>query len=346
MDKGLDMLTFLEKAETVPVIDGRTPCEYAQGHIPGAFNLPLFSDEERKKVGKTYKKSGRQDAVFEGLEYAGPKIKYLAGQAREISVNRQLLVHCWRGGMRSASMAWLFRTMDIESFILDGGYKSYRRHVLDSLETDFPFVVIGGFTGSGKTNVLRSLEEMGGQIVNLEELACHKGSAFGGIGQAVQPSNEQFENNIYTQLMNYDLKRTIWIEDESRTIGKNTLPAGIHRNIRTAPVIFLEVPHQKRIERLVHDYAGFSRKDLADAIDRIRPRLGDLNAREAIQGIMEGNFMGTAELVLRYYDKTYRFGLGKREQDRVFRLSVSGSDDGREIAEKILVFAEKNLGVE
>ena len=169
MDNGLDILTFLKKADSIPVVDVRTPAEYTQGHIPGAFNIPLFSNEERKKVGTTYTKSGRQDAIIEGLEYAGPKMKELALQASGISANKQLLVHCWRGGMRSASMAWLFRTSGIASLVLEGGYKAFRQHILDSLDGDFHFIVIGGLTGSGKTDVLHSLEEKGEQKVKLFE---------------------------------------------------------------------------------------------------------------------------------------------------------------------------------
>ena len=318
MEKGLDILTFLKKAEILPIIDVRTPAEYMQGHIPTAHNIPLFSDEERKKIGKTYKHAGQQDAIIMGLEYAGPKMKNLALRAADIAIHKELLVHCWRGGMRSASMAWLFKTTGLESQTLDGGYKAFRRHVLSFFNNDYQFIVIGGLTGSGKTDVLRALKDNEEQVIDLEQLAHHKGSAFGSLGEEMQDTNEQFENDIFWILNSLDKNRRIWIEDESRTIGRNTLPAGVHLNIRSAPLVFLDMQMNDRIERLVKDYAKFPKKDLFEAINKIRPRLGDQTARLAIKGIEEGNYQKTVELVLAYYDKTYRYGLGERDENQVF----------------------------
>ncbi len=332
-------MEFLDAAGTFPVVDVRTPSEYARGHIPEAYNIPLFSDQERKNIGTTFKLSGQQDAVVMGLEYAGPKMKKLALQASGIAVRKQLLVHCWRGGMRSASMAWLFGTVGLQSFLLEGGYKSFRRHVLESFDRDYPFVVIGGLTGSGKTEVLKMLKEMGEQVIDLEKMARHKGSAFGGLGQPVQPTNEQFENDLFHELRGLSKNRIIWIEDESRNIGRNTLPGGIHRNLRSAPMFFLDVPAGSRIERLVRDYASFGTDDLIQAVDRIRPRLGDQVARAAIEGIREGDFQKTAELVLHYYDKTYRFGLSRREKKKVFSISFEDASSSSEIAENLLIHA-------
>ena len=324
------------------MIDVRSPAEYTQGHIPAAYNIPLFSNEERKKVGKTYKQSGQKEAIVKGLEFAGPKMKKLALQASKIAINNQLLVHCWRGGMRSASMAWLFKTVGLESLLLEGGYKSFRRHVLGFLEKDYPFVVIGGLTGSGKTDVLHALENRGEQVLDLEKLACHKGSAFGGMGEKEQSTNEQFENDIFWQLCGMDMSRPIWIEDESRTIGKNTLPAGIHGCIRLAPVIFLDVSFEDRIERLVRDYAKFTKKDLYSAVLKIRPRLGDQTARHAMEGIKDGDYHKTAELVLRYYDKTYRYGLSNRDPEMVYKMSLKDASDILSTSELILDFLDQN----
>ncbi len=342
MDLVLDIGTFLEKAKTLPVIDVRTPAEYEQGHIPRARNLPLFSNEERKQVGITYKKAGQQEAIMTGLELAGPKMKSMAREVSGIAVNRQVLVHCWRGGMRSKSMAWLFGTVGIQSLILEGGYKSFRRHVLDFLEKDFPFIVLGGLTGSGKTDVLRALGQMGEQVLDLEMLAHHKGSAFGGLGQPPQNTNEQFENDLFRQLHHMDPEKSIWVEDESRNIGKNTLTAGIHRNIRTAPLVLLDVPRDQRVENLVRDYAGFPEKDLTEAVLRIRPRLGDRMAQEAVESIRSGKFRHTVERVLHYYDKTYRYGLNRREKNRVFSMLVENRSDPAELAGRILDFIMQN----
>jgi len=342
MDKGLDILTFLEKAETIPVIDVRTPAEYKQGHIPNAYNIPLFSNEERKRVGTTFKKSGQKDAVMMGLEFVGPKMKKLVIKASKIALEKQLLVHCWRGGMRSASMAWLFSTVGLESRVLEGGYKSFRRLVLDFFKDNFPFIVIGGFTGSGKTEILQELKNMGEQVIDLERLANHKGSAFGGLGEKAQSTNEQFENDLFLQLFKFKKDRIIWIEDESRTIGKNTLPAGIHQNIRSAPMVFLNLAFEDRIKNLVKDYAHFSRKDLIDSISKIRPRLGDQTARSAINGIEKGNYDTTAKLVLHYYDKTYKYGLDKRDKNLVYNIAAENVFIPKSLAQQILKFVREN----
>ncbi len=341
MVKGMEILPFLGKAETLPIVDVRTPAEYARGHIPGAVNIPLFSDEERKKVGIAYTKSGQGDAIVLGLEFAGPKMKEMALQAQKIAVENNVLLHCWRGGMRSASMAWLFQTVGLETGILEGGYKSFRRHVLAFLDDYFPFMVVGGLTGSGKTDVLRALEDQGEQVLDLEKLAHHKGSAFGGLGETAQSTNEQFENEIFWKLKGMIPGCMVWAEDESRTIGRNTLPAGIYKSIRSSPLICLEVSLKSRVDKLVRDYAKFSREELTESVEKIRSRLGDQVTRLALEGIVEGNFRKTVQLVLGYYDKTYRYGLGKRDPDRIFSLPVEEGAGISETAGKILDFAKR-----
>jgi tRNA 2-selenouridine synthase len=342
MNKVLDILAFLKEARKIPVVDVRTPAEYNQGHIPFASNIPLFSNEERASVGKTYKNAGKNEAIITGLEYAGPKMKGLALKAKTIASDNKLLVHCWRGGMRSASIAWLFETSGLESHTLSGGYKSFRHHVLESLKGEFPFIVLGGLTGSGKTDILHELLKTGEQVLDLEKLASHKGSAFGGLGEKVQNTNEQFENDIFWELKDMDNNRPIWIEDESRTIGKNTLPAGIHNNIRSSPLIFLDVPISERVDRLVKDYAKFPEEDLCRAVEKIRPRLGDQAAREAIGGIKDGDYSKTANLVLHYYDKTYRYGLNSRAEQMVHHFKDKNSSSIKARSEYIRSFAEQN----
>ncbi len=338
----MDILAFLEKADEIPVVDVRTPAEFNQGHIPDACNIPLFSNEERARVGKTYKQVGKNEAVIAGLEYAAPKMKDLALQASKVARNNTLLVHCWRGGMRSASMAWLFKTVGLESNVLEGGYKSFRRFVIDYFEKDFPFLVIGGLTGSGKTDILIELSKQDQQVLDLEKLASHKGSAFGGLGEKDQRTNEQFENDIFWALNKLDLNRPIWIEDESRNIGKNILPSGIHKKIRCSSLIFLDVPFSERVNRLVKDYAKYPDEDLCAAVEKISPRLGNQTAREAIQGIKDGDYDKTARLVLHYYDKSYRYGLDKRDEHSVRHIEIEISPNIELATELIRKFSEEN----
>jgi tRNA 2-selenouridine synthase len=342
MYQEIDIHSFLRFAGEVAVVDVRTPAEFKQGHIPSAHNIPIFSNSERKSIGTIYKNNGRQKAVLEGLEYAGPKLTSYIKKALKLSRNNKLLLHCWRGGMRSASIAWLLQTYGISCQVLNGGYKSFRTMVLSYLSESFPFIVVGGLTGSGKTDVLQSLALKGEQILDLEGLSNHKGSAFGHLGEPVQNTNEQFENDIFWSLNSLEQKRTIWVEDESRNIGRNTIPGKIYSGIRNAPVIFLDVPLKDRIHRLVNDYASFPADELIHSIEKISTRLGGKSTQDAIAAVQKEDYEKTVELVLRYYDKTYGFGLGKRESTQIFRLEIEGSPAANEIAEQIMDFSEQN----
>ncbi len=198
------MAGFLEKGQNCPILDVRSPDEYNRGHIPGARSLPLFNNEERSAVGTLYLQKGSKEAMLKGLELVGPKMKEFVIQASGLSRDGELALYCWRGGMRSNSMAWLFNTSGIKSHTLDGGYKSWRRHIHGFFGQPVPnLVVIGGMTGTGKTEILEEIERKGGQVVHLERLARHKGSVFGHLGMPAQPSTEQFENELYTSLSTF-----------------------------------------------------------------------------------------------------------------------------------------------
>lgn len=341
MSREIDIQLFLQKADSIPVIDVRTPAEYKQGHIPTAHNIPLFSNKERKSVGTSYKQEGQQEALIKGLDYAGPKMASYVRKAQKIALENKLLVHCWRGGKRSESMAWLFETAGMECSRLQGGYKSFRQFVLSYFDHSLPFIVIGGLTGSGKTAALKSLSEMGEQILDLEALAHHKGSAFGNLGEKPQHSTEHFENKICWDLLHLEKKRRIWVEDESRSIGKNLLPAGIYHQLQTAPVIFLDIPRTTRVGRLVTDYAGFSTLELCESIQKISQRLGGDITRKAIEAVSKGDYKLSAEMVLHYYDKTYQFGLKNRDPQFVFALPVENALDSASVAIQILSFIKQ-----
>jgi tRNA 2-selenouridine synthase len=197
--KKLGIPEFLGMASQYPVIDVRSPGEFNSGHIPGAFNIPLFDDSERASVGIKYKNEGRVPAILHGLDLTGPKMTLKLGEAITIAEGGKLLVHCWRGGMRSEAMAWLFSLGGIETEILDGGYKNYRTHLLESLGAKRNYIILGGLTGSGKTEILRTMGLSGSQVIDLEGIACHKGSAFGSLGQPPQPTSEHFANMLYAR---------------------------------------------------------------------------------------------------------------------------------------------------
>lgn len=310
MAEVLQIEAFLERSDTLPVIDVRSPSEFRQGHIPGAVNIPLFDDHERKEVGTLYKQVNREAAIFAGLEFIGKKLADLAREGtKKAGKKKKLLVHCWRGGMRSQSMAWLFETTGISCIVLDGGYKSYRRHVRKLLVGPFSLKVVGGKTGSGKTLLLSRLQETGEQVIDLEALAHHKGSAFGSLGEPEQPTTEQFENDLGRVVSGLDTQRTVWIEDESRNIGKCVLPAELYEQMRTAKTYFLDIPREVRAEYLVTDYAAHNREVLKACVQKIHKRLGGDRTREAIEAIDRQDFYTTALITLHYYDKAYMHSL-------------------------------------
>ncbi len=327
MNGALPPDAFLRLRDECPVFDVRSPAEYAQGHIPGAINLPLFTDEERARVGTLYKQQGPESAFLLGLRLVGPKLEDFVRTARKAAPHRRLAVHCWRGGQRSQSMAWLFRQAGFETATLAGGYKSYRRHVLESFELHLPrLIVIGGKTGVGKTKVLRALQRMGEQVLDLEALAHHKGSAFGSIGERPQPTSEQFENDLFEVFHNLDPQQRIWVENESRTIGRVCLPSGLWQQMRQAPLLNLEIPSECRIQNLIADYASAPLDELQAAFIRLEKRLGGLRLKTALEALQRGDFATAAEMALAYYDKTYSYELGKRCSSGVTTLAFEHAD--------------------
>ncbi|WP_046244882.1 tRNA 2-selenouridine(34) synthase MnmH [Hymenobacter terrenus] len=315
-----------------PILDVRAPIEFAQGHVPGALNLPLFTDEERARIGTTYKQVSQERAVHLGLEFFGPKMSAMVKQAQKLVPGKEVRLHCWRGGMRSGAVLWLLELAGFKVHLLDHGYKDYRRAVLASFERPRKWRVIGGLTGSGKTDVLHALAATPyfQPVLNLEELAHHKGSAFGAIGQLDQPTQEQFENNLAAVLAALPDDAPIWVEDESRQIGRLTIPSGLFEQIRAAPRWVLEVPRAARVAKLAAEYGAENPVELAAAVERLHKRLGGLATKQALAAIETGDFAQMVELVLDYYDKTYTYGLAQRpgEPGRTF-VPVATSNAAR-----------------
>lgn len=330
---------FLAGRKYSPVIDVRTPKEFKWGHIPGAINIPLFSDDERAKVGTTYKKKGRDKAIILGFSIVGPTLASLLEEGIKVAgKEKELHIYCWRGGMRSESIAWLFSRTGISCNILDGGYKSYRSHLLEGLSGKMDLVVVGGYTGSGKTRILENLQEMGEQVIDLEKLANHRGSAFGGLGRGSQPSSEHFGNMLYEEFSVLDKSRRIFVEDESRAIGSLFMPDEFYNKIRSAPLVAVTPTTELRIPYLVDEYGGFEHELLEESVMKISKRLGSENSSAAIDLIRDGDIAGAISIVLGYYDKTYQYGLGKRDTDKVEIIecnTVDPEDNAKKILERV-----------
>jgi tRNA 2-selenouridine synthase len=308
---------FLQLAEEITVCDVRSPSEFSAGHIPGAVNIPIFSDKERESVGIRYKKEGRVPAIKVGLDLAGPQLSLKLKQAFEIATDNHLLVHCWRGGMRSEAMAWLFSLAGINVDVLEGGYKSYRHYILRKLSEKRKTIILGGLTGSSKTHVLNYLKALGRQVIDLEGLANHKGSAFGALGQIPQPSTEHFANILHSEWDKADPDIPLWLEDESRNIGTVFMPEAFYENMQRSHAVVLMMDINTRMPRLIEEYSKFPKELLIESIRKISKRLGGDNTRDAISAVESDNFARAIEITLFYYDKAYMFGLNRKAREKI-----------------------------
>jgi len=326
MIQTLEIDKFLQLAETLPVIDVRTPLEFMHAHIPGAHNLPIFSNDERVQVGTTYKQKSREAAILLGFDLTGPKWSGFIKQALKIAPGKKILVHCWRGGMRSGAMAWALNLYGFEVFLLEGGYKRYRNWVLDQFKETYSIFILGGMTGSGKTKTLNQLKDLKQQVIDLEDLAQHQGSSYGSMGKQAQPSQEQFENLLAGELHKIDKNSPLWLEDESLSIGRCFIPNPIFHQMRQAQVMKIIVPFQERVDFLVKEYGVLDKEFLIESTSRIGKRLGPEQTRDAILAIRENRMDDFVKIVLVYYDKTYANGQGKREKESIHLIECSNTD--------------------
>lgn len=312
MEETLSCDQFLDQSIEGVILDVRSPAEYEHGHIPGAFNLPLFSNEERAEIGTLYVQTSRDAAVLRGLELVGPKMADLVRQAQTFSEGKTLYLYCWRGGMRSGSMAWLLRTAGMQVRLLQGGYKAYRNAFLQML-TDIPWkmVVIGGLTGCGKTDILHQLQADGHQVIDLEKLAHHKGSAFGNLGETAQPDNEQFINDLHHCMRNFDSQKPVWVEGESASIGKVYMPQEFRAQMLKGTFIKFEIPLSFRIENIMRDYGHFSTDELIASFQKLEKRMGRGPIMEAEALLHEGKIEEAMLIALDYYDKSYSRSMNK-----------------------------------
>lgn len=331
----------LRLQEKLPLLDIRSPKEFAAGHIPGALSFPLFSDEQRHQIGTAYKQISQEKAVLLGLDFFGPNMSKMVKQAKKLAPEKEVLLHCWRGGMRSQSVAWLLDLAGFNVHLLDFGYKSYRHFALDQFEKQYPMLLIGGHTGSGKTEILAELQKLGEQTVDLEKLANHKGSAFGTIGMPPQGTIEQFENDLALELAALDRNKTVWLEDESASIGKVNVPKLFHEQMRAAPVLKLEIPREVRVRKLAEEYCKVEKEVLAASITKIQKRLGGLATKEALAAIEAGDMEKMVEIALVYYDKAYQFELDHKENIRIINVPLE-TTNAAENGSIVLEVAKKN----
>lgn len=317
---------FLKLRETLPLVDVRSENEFMEGHIRGARNVPILNNAERIAVGTDYKEKGQAEAIKTGFRLVGPRFIEIINQGEQIAGGRELLVHCWRGGMRSANFCQILGMAKIKTHQLEGGYKSYRERALAAYQIPMQLRVIGGFTGSGKSEILRALAAQGEQIIDLEGLACHKGSAFGGLMMPPQPTTEQFQNDLFEELAKLDVSKRIWVEDESIAIGKIFLPHAFWSQMSSATVYCMDVEKSIRVERLVKEYGHADKQSFLGAMTNIMKKLGGQNYKEAKEKLFEDDMPSVIDILLHYYDKAYRTGLTNKQHRVKSQLSWDGKD--------------------
>ena len=317
MPKDISIKEFLNEYNHLPLIDVRSPGEFVKGHIPNAVNIPLFNNDERAHVGTIYKQKSQEAAIELGYDYVTPKLNRFIDESAKAAPEKDIVVHCWRGGMRSHAFAQHLKDNGFSNvYVIDKGYKAYRFEALNNYDKG-TLIVLGGYTGSGKTHILHQLDSGGQQVLDLEGLASHKGSAFGHIGMDKQPTTEQFENDLYRQWRQFDFNRPVWVEDESPNIGDVNIPMHLFHKMRNSQVYFIEISKEERAKLLVDEYVPDDKAQLADGINRITKRLGNNMAQKAHRYLDENNFYEVAMLTLDYYDKYYKRGMEKRDRSTI-----------------------------
>jgi tRNA 2-selenouridine synthase len=305
--------TVADLAAFSVLIDARSPAEYAADHVPGAINCPVLDDDERRIVGTTYV----QVSAFEARKIGGAMVArniatHLDTLFRDKPRDWRPLVYCWRGGLRSGSFVTWLRMVGWDAQQLNGGYKSWRAHVMALIAERAPRLhvrLLSGPTGSAKTRVLAALGRLGEQVLDLEDLAAHRGSVLGDIPGRPQPTQKGFETALARELAGFDLSRPVWVEAESRRIGRLTVPEPLLQRMRASAVVEIRATHEARLAYLLTDYAwlGDDRARLAERLGSLRELLPkELLAQWqawALDGLLEPLF---DDLMRKHYDPLYR----------------------------------------
>ncbi len=345
MPKDISIQAYLNNYKSLPLIDVRSPGEFVKGHIPTAVNIPLFTNDERAHVGTVYKQESQEAAIELGYKYVTPKLQWFIDESLITAPDKKIVIHCWRGGMRSHAFAQHLKDNGFtEVYVIDKGYKAYRHEALNNFDKG-ELLLLGGYTGSGKTHILHELVKQDQQVLDLEELASHKGSAFGNIGMDRQPTTEQFENNLYWEWHQLNMDEPIWVEDESPNIGDVNIPMHLFQKMRQSPVFFIEISQEERAKLLVKEYAKGDKTKLVRGINRISKRLGNDITKKALQLLEDDDFYQVALLTLRYYDKYYKRGIEKRDTDQIHYISMDDTNATENALTLIRTLDEQYAGI-
>lgn len=320
-------------------VDVRAPIEFSEDHVPGAENLPIFNDEERKEVGTLYKNAGRESAVKRGTEIGGKRIAEIISPLAEVN-DRDIVIYCARGGMRSGAVCSLINSLGIKTYRLINGYKSYRKYVMDqlaSLTIKPQIFILQGLTGAGKTEIIRVISNS----VDIEKMAGHRSSLFGGIGLN-QNSQKYFETLLLARIDELKNKPFIIIEGESRKVGNLHIPDNIFVQMKEAPAILIDTPIERRIEIIRKEYTGFKEDEkIINTVKSMKSRLGSKKTDALIEFYNKGDLDYFIEMLLiDYYDKLYHHSL-----DKYNYISVIKNSNTEKACKEILDVIKEKSGI-
>lgn len=326
-------------------IDVRSESEYEADTIPGAINMPILNDSEREHVGYVYTQIDSEKAKMIGLEYASFKLVNFYEKAKEIEKNNKYVaLFCYRGGMRSNSIANVLDTMGINLFLIKGGYKSYRKHVLEQItkyKRKFKFIVLHGYTGAGKTKILDLLERKGKSILDLETLAQNSGSVFGSIAFEGQSNSQKKFESLLLKRFEDILDTYVFVESESKRVGKVVLPEFLFDDMDNGYHILIDTSLEKRIQNIIDDYINIisSTKDIEikDAIMKLTKKIGAKKVNMLIEELDKKNYSFIAkELMINYYDPLYKYSIDKVDKyDKIIKY-----EDINSVVNQLVAFAD------
>ncbi|MDS1029053.1 tRNA 2-selenouridine(34) synthase MnmH [Bacillota bacterium LX-D] len=315
--------------EDAVFIDVRSPGEFAEDNLPGAINIPILDDEQRCIVGTTYKQQGPNEARVLGMDLVSAQIPEKIRKIQDVSKDKKIIVYCWRGGLRSKAMSQLLDLAGIDSYRLLGGYKAYRKYINDYYINLEPinFLVLYGLTGVGKSEIIANLDKLGMETLDLEKLANHRGSVFGGVGLKNQPSQKRFESSIYRILQEYKNSKAIVVEGESRKVGKLIIPEVVYRSMQNGTKILVYNSIENRINRILQEYLNGSTENLKGierSIIQLQRRIGKSKTKDLLDKLWVGQYDEIVEeLLLNYYDPLYKHPESPSE---VYDLSINAED--------------------
>ena len=326
---------LLKKKEKLIFIDVRSPKEFEEAHIPNAVNIPVFDNLERELIGTLYKTEGKRTAIREALRIIGPKVFdiYLEFE-KYYKKDYEMIVYCARGGMRSSTITALLKEFSMPLAKLAGGYKGYRQYLNDTLPSlikEFQIITLYGKTGTGKTNILKKMKEIGYDILDLEGCANNRGSLLGGIGLGEKHSQKYFESLVFESLLNAKTK-TILTEGESRRIGNIVMPVFLNESLVSSRKLYIEASLEKRIETIRKEYLkeNLDSNEIIEAISKLKKYISHGQVDEYIAQINNNEFdFVISDLIEKYYDKVYS------NKNKEYEKTFDNNDEERCVREII-----------